>query len=302
MQAWEHQSIFSEYLAEEDLVANALQSHRRPRSLIPSERTSILQDVEQALTRLELSLAGQERELHWISQLRALIQGVAAQEPARTPVEQFGQLYHLRKWIFWVPVSLLQAQDTQPPPVITSAYVYATSLALEPLFPDLGSSFCSAMALSPLESVLKAMSTMQAQSKSSATSDHLTQLMRFPTEAGLDYRTRAIRNEQSTIQQPPVTIALPEPRMPASQTGNLSPAFAPSTPQYATPQPGSGAYSSWLEVPITHHGFSHGTQGWGRRSPAFEPVSRPSQEGDDYYGYIPMGYRGGFVQPSPVWT
>ena len=302
MQAGEHQSIFSEYLAEEDLVANALQSHRRPRSLIPSERATILQNVEQALTVLEVSLAGQERELHWTSQLRALIQGIAAQEPAITPEEQFGQLYHLRKWLFWVPTSLLQGRDPQPPAMITSAYFYATSLALEPLFPDLGSSFCSAMAVSPLESVLKAMSTMQAQIKPSATSNHLTQLMRFPTEAGLDYRTRAIRNEQATTQQPPVTITLSEPWIPASRMGNLSPAFAPSTPQHAGPQPGSGAYSSWLEVPITRHGFSDGTQSWGRMSPAFEAVSRHSQAGDDYYGYIPMGYRGGFVQPSPIWT
>jgi hypothetical protein len=86
-------------------------------------------------------------EAYWVDQLLSYLQRLQATPPAQSPEEQFSQSYMMRKWLFWVPVSLLQRQGGKGPAMLTLAHFYATALTLEPLFPDLGASFCSALAL-----------------------------------------------------------------------------------------------------------------------------------------------------------
>lgn len=299
MQSWKNESLFAEYIAEEDLVASALRTHRRQPSIDPSERGTILQNTMQALQMLHMALGGQELELHWVNQLLTYVQRLQTLSPAKTAEEQFRQLYYLRKWLFWVPVSLLQRRSGEGPAMLTLSYFYATALTLEPLFPDLGSSFCSAIALPPLEAIIDGMDAMQAQRAMDATSIEIASLMQFPRQTTLSYRARAAQTNQTILQQPSPMVTLSETwSYPSVTVGNLSPAFAPSTPQYTTPQSGSSSQSPWLEVPTSYSGFSHGTQSWGMASPGF-----PSQD-EQIYGYMSSmgGFRGGFVQPTPVWT
>lgn len=301
MQSWKHESLFAEYIAEEDLVGSAFRSHRRQPSINPSERATILQNTLAALQRLQMALGGSELELHWVNQLTTYVQRLQTLDPARAAEEQFSQLYYLRKWLFWVPVSLLQRRGGQGPALLTLAYFYATALTVEPLFPDLGSSFCSAIALPPLEAIINAMDVMQSQRAMDATSIEIANLLQFPRQTALSYRARATQTNQAVLQQPSAMAALSE-TWNYPGIGNLSPAFAPSTPLYTTPQSGSSTQSPWLEVPSANPGFGHGTQSWGMASPGF-PTARQVQD-EQIYGYMSSmgGYRGGFVQPTPVWT
>ena len=236
-----------------------------------------------------------------MNQLYTYIQRLQSLEPAKTAEEQFTQLYYLRKWLFWIPVSLLQRRGGQEPAMLTLAYFYATALTLEPLFPDLGSSFCSAIALPPLEAIINVMDIMHSRRPINATSIEIVSLMQFPQQTALGYRTRAAQTNQTILQQPSPMVTLSE-AWSYPTIGNLSPAFAPSTPLYTTPQPVSSAQSPWLEVPSAHPGFGHGTQSWGMASPGFPSADQIQDE--QLYGYMSSmgGFRGGFVQQTPVWT
>ena len=197
-------------------------------------------------------------------------------------------------------MSLLQRRGGQGPALLTLSYFYATALTVEPLFPDLGSSFCSAIALPPLEAIVTAMDIMQSQRVMDATSVEIASLLQYPRQTALSYRARATQTNQTILQHPPVIASLSE-AWNYPSIGNLSPAFAPSTPLYTTPQSSSSSQSPWLEVPSAIPGFGHGTQSWGMASPGF-PTERQVQD-EQIYGYMSsMGYRGGFVQPTPVWT
>ena len=298
MQSWKHESLFAEYIAEEDLVATSLRAHRRHPSINPSERKIILQSTTQALQNLQSALAGQDLELHWVNQLLTYVQRLHNLDPASTAEEQFNQLYYLRKWLFWVPVSLLQQQRGQGPAMLTLSYFYATAMALEPLFPDLGSSFCGAIALPPLETIIGVMNTMRPEHSANT---GIATLMQFPRQTALSYRSRATLARPS-IMQPSTMINISPDTLSYASIGNMSPAFAPS-PLHYTPQSASTSYSPWLQVPSMHAGFSYGTESWGATSPGF-PAHDMQEE--QMYGYMSstlggQHYRGGFV-PTPIWT
>ena len=297
MQSWKHESLFAEYIEEEDLVASAHRTHRRQPSINPTERATVLQNTVSSLQRLQSGLGGQDLELHWVGQLLAYVQRLQNIPAAKSAEEQFSHLYYLRKWLFWVPISLLQRRGGQGPAMLTLSYFYATALTLESLFPDLGSSFCSAIALPPLEAAINVMDIMQSQLTIDATSNEIASLMRFPRQTAVNYRAQATHINQTILQQPSAIMSLSE-AWTYPSIGNLSPAFAPSTPMYTTPQSGSSSHSPWLEIPSMNLGFSQGTQSWGTASPGFPSVA------DDHYGYMASmgGFRGGFVHPLQVWT
>jgi hypothetical protein len=254
-------------------------------------------------------------EAYWVDQLLSYLQRLQATPPAQSPEEQFTQSYMLRKWLFWVPVSLLQRQGGKGPAMLTLAHFYAAALTLEPLFPDLGASFCSALALPALENIINVTTAMRSEQGLDSASSEIASLMQFPQQAAFNYRSQLMQSHPGVSMQPtPITYDFSADMSNYAATGNLSPAFAPSTPHY-TPSASSLSSSStaYLEVPSSQNsqtGFSYGTSSWGAMpSPGFPPQAYTSGlEGGDMYdmsglslGGVP-GFRGGFVSPLPIWT
>ena len=304
MQSWKYESLFAEYITDEDLVATCFRTHRRKPSINPTERATLLHQTVQALQRAQIALIGNDVELHWLNQLITYVQRLQSQNPAQNAEEQFSQMYYLRKWLFWVPISLLQQRGTSGATLVTLAHFYSVALALEPLFPDLGSSFCGALALPPLEGIINVTNSMQSERSSFQKANELVSLMQFPQQTAVNYRTRTLQAQQLALQQESSMININPDALSYASMGNLSPAFVPSPLYHGTPQSASSAQSPFLEVPTPQSGFSYGIQSWGMvPSPGFPAQTFASQE-DQMYGYVPSlsGFRGGFVPPAPVWT
>lgn len=322
MQSWKHESLFTELIAEEDLVADSFRAHRRRASVSASDRAVILQNIVQSLQRLQYGLVGLDMEAYWVEQLLSYLQRLQVTPPAQTPEEQFSQLYVLRKWLFWVPISLLQRQGGKGPAMLTLAHFYAAALTIEPLFPDLGASFCSALALPSLENIINFTTAMRTEQGLDGASSEIASLMQFPQQAAFSYRSRLMQAQPgATIQPTPIAYDFNSDLINYATTGNLSPAFAPSTPHYDPSASASASASSsstpYLEVPSSQTqtaqtGFSYGTSSWGAMpSPGFPPQAYTTGlEGDmyDMNGLSLSGvqgvpsFRGGFVSPLPIWT
>lgn len=301
MQSWKHDSVFAEYLAEEDIFAASFQSHQQQRVVSPAERNAVLQNTTHALQRLQLALAGHEIELRRANELLEYVQRLRGVDPPDSAEEQFNHLYYLRKWMFWVPVSLLQQPSGgQGPAVMTIAHFYSTVLDLEPLFPDLGPSFCAALALPAIEAVFSTMSTMQASQHLNPVVQEVRSMMQHPQNAALSYRSRSMLGQTTFMPQMPVTTISPD-ALSYTTVGSLSPAFRPSP--LDTPQ-SSSSYSSYLEVPnaLPSSGFTYGTQNWGSTaSPGFPDMASGYEvEDPESYG----AFRAGLVatSPVPIWT
>lgn len=316
MQSSRQESSFADSLAEEELISESYRTHRRRPSIDPGTRTAILQRAVQALQRAQMALAGHETELDWINQLCAYVQRLQAANQARTPEEQFFQLYYLRKWLFWVPVSLLQQAQGQGPAMLVLAHFYAVSLAMEPLFPDLGASFCSALGLAPLDAIIRITDAMQTEQAMSPGLMEIASVMQYPKQMALQYRTGAMQQYQQILTQQDSSydyVNLSPETLRSTSIGNLSPAFAPPSLHYSASQSSSGSQTPFLEVPTpTSHpqvqqqqqlGFSYGTQSWGVPSPGLPPAYGYQTEDDEslYGGYM-SDFRGGFVPHQSIWT
>ncbi|KAK3725424.1 hypothetical protein LTR37_000394 [Vermiconidia calcicola] len=301
MQSWKHESLFANDIAEEELVAGSLLSYSTKPLANPSDRVSILQNIMQALQRVQLALVGHEQELHWLNQLFIYVQRLQSLNPAQTAEEQFSQLYYLRKWLFWVPISLLQRNAGQGPAMLTLAHFYATALALEPLFPELGSSFCSEMALTPLEAILNVTDAMQSEQTTQPRSTDIAVFLQFPLQMALSYRSRALQAQQMGVNQEPALVG--QETWGYATMGSISPAFTPPSLHYGTSQPASTAQSPFLEVPSTYQGLNYGTQGWGVPSPGL-PAQTYGNQDEHIYEYMSStgNSRSGFVAPVPIWT
>lgn len=300
MHSWKYESIFAEYITEEDLFVGAYPS-RRP-SLDEENRNTILSNTIHASQRLQGFVVGHEAESYWIGQLLQYLQRLHVSSPAQTPDEQYSHLYLLRKWLFWVPTLLLQTQGGRGPALLTLSHFYATALALEPLYPDLGSAFCARVALSPLEQIISVTDAMQSQRVMDQNSMEIASLMHFPQQMALDFRNRVIQSQQMAMQHGSPMVVTPD-TLNYTSIGNPSPAFAPSL-LHPVPSQSAAMHASYLEVPSVPPSFTSVQTGWSAMpSPNFPPQSYTPREEQQIYGYSLGGFRGGFVNtPDPIWT
>ncbi|KAF2691769.1 hypothetical protein K458DRAFT_398181 [Lentithecium fluviatile CBS 122367] len=194
MQPWRHESMFADYIAEHSPVSN--KSFMNPISSPISqdarrEHLTIISDIQKSLQRVQpyLSLNRHEQEGKWVDQLRGYMERLKTSTAAQAAEEQFVQLYALRKWLFWVPISLLAANGTDATVLVVIAHFYATALALEPMFPDIGSVFCANLALAPLEEIILIVQGYQNPSYDDRTQS-VSYLIQFPSDMASSYKTR----------------------------------------------------------------------------------------------------------------
>lgn len=305
MQGLRQESVFSDFINEEvDLEVNY---PRRP-SVDARDRNGILQNVIQAVESIRGAVATHEHESYWIGQLLAYLLRLQGSEPAHTADEQFRQLYALRKWLFWMPVALLQQQGGQGPAMLVLAHFYATALALEPLFPDLGPFFCARFALTPLDIIIGVTNDMQTKhGYNQSTSMEIASLMQYPRQAAMNFRTRRLQTPPTILpsQPQPLLDALDVGTLAYSTIGNLSPAFAPAPLSYV---PEHSSSSSFLDVPQLHGGSAFGTPDWSTApSPqhytsdlySYSDQTGPNQE---MFDYGMATFDRGFVPTTPIWA
>lgn len=273
------------------------------------EHLNALTDIHASLQRLQPYLSRTDQESKWVDQLKGYLDRLRSSPQPQTPEEQFNQLYALRKWLFWVPISLLATRRGDGNVLVVLAHFYATALALEPMFPDVASVFVADLSVRPLENIIQ---TVQAYQDLRFTSDLQTMLylVQFPTDILASYKTRREWSRQqstniSPVQQPSypletINLDLENQLAQFSYGQSLSPAFAPSPLTFLPPGMSSTPTSPYLEVPrptVDAFGTTSYATPLGSPAAVLPPYSAP-QEHAFTFG-MPSGY--GFVA-TPIWT
>jgi len=283
MQSWKHESLFADLVNDEEFFAD-LSTMPTSITVDTTERTAILQSTMQSLQRLQLSLIGDETEAYWIGQLIAYLQRLHASVPAQTADEQFSHLYLLRKWIFWVPIQLLQGKGGQGPALLTLAHFYATALAIEPLFPDLGSNFCAKVAWAPLEAIITVTNAMQSEHAMDQASTEIASLMQFPQRMALSFQAKIVHVQQAKLAAESPYLDLDPNAFEYTSIGTVSPAFATPALHYSPPPTHSNRSSTYLDVPLGNADYVYGLQHWRAvPSPGFPPAEYAAH--DDFQAY-----------------
>ncbi|KAF1998356.1 hypothetical protein P154DRAFT_439388 [Amniculicola lignicola CBS 123094] len=315
MQPWRHESLFADYIAEHTPMPSknfmnpistpiTQEAHR--------EHLNIIADINGSLQRLQPYLNRQDQEGKWVDQLRGFMDRLRVSSPPQTSEEQFAQLYALRKWLFWVPISLLAAKRGDATVLVVLAHFYAAALALEPLFPDVGAVFCANLSLQPLQEITQIVQSYQDERYDQRT-QAVSYLIQYPSDVATAFKTRRdwIRQqagEASPVQHPSYGLEtlnvdighLAQYSYPPS----LSPAFAPSPLTFLPPGLQSGPTSPYLEVPRTaveQYGTSTYASPLGSPATVPPPYSVPEEHVFSFGMPMSMGYPSGFVA-TPIWT
>jgi hypothetical protein len=312
MQTWRHESLFADYITEHTPMANRhfmnpvntplAQDARR-------EHLNALSDIHASLQRLQPYLNRNDQETKWVDQLKGYLDRLRTSAQPQTPEEQFNQLYALRKWLFWVPISLLAAKRGDLTVLVVLAHFYATALALEPMFSDVASVFVADLSLRPLEDIIQVVQGYQDPRYDSRVQT-MSYLVQFPIDMVSSYKTRRDWARQqvtniSPIQQPyaleTLNLDLEGQIAQYSYGQSLSPAFAPSPLTFLPPSMSSTPTSPYLEVPRTAVDV-YGTTSYA--SPMGSPTTvMPSYSAPQAFNYaMSSGYSTGFVQAQPIWT
>jgi hypothetical protein len=314
MQPWRHESMFADYIAEHSPMPNKSFMHGLSSPISQAARDEhlrTLSTIQASLQRLQPYLNRHDQEYKWSDQLRGYIDRLKASNPAQTAEEQFGQLYALRKWLFWVPISLLAAKRGDVTVMVVLAHFYATAVALEPMFRDIGSVFCANLSLSPLEEIVHIVQSYQDPRYDQRT-QAISYLIQSPSEMASSYKTRREwarqqAGEHSPVQQPynmeALNLDIDNQITQYSYGQSLSPAFAASPLTFVSPTLASGQTSPYLEIPRSSvdHGYVTSSYAAPIGIPATIHPPYPMPDEHVFSFGMPMGYPGGFVA-TPIWT
>jgi hypothetical protein len=325
MQTWRSESALADLINQHGIAPT--QTFANESNLVSAEsrqeHLGILQRIQSALQRLQPYLVSCEQESRWIDQLSGYIQRLRTSNPPQTSEEQFTQLYALRKWLFWVPVTLLSSRKGDIFTLLVLSHFYSVALALEPVFSHIGGPFLANIALPPLEELIRIINTVQASSNFTSMTQAAALMMEFPRETLTKYQSQKDWSQQrhqqqaespQSLQQHPygletLNLELGNHIAEFGYNQSLSPAFAPS-PLHPSPSsilPGTAPRSPYLEVPrpgVEMFGYSSTGSSYSTplASPAVQQTAFKQEEETSFSFNMPFGYSAGFVAPAAVWT
>ncbi|KAI8932843.1 hypothetical protein NX059_010326 [Plenodomus lindquistii] len=324
MQPWRHESLFADYIADHTPMPNRHFMNPINTPISPDaqrEQLNSLAEIHASLQRMQPYLNRHEQETKWVDQLKSYLDRLRSTGQPQTPEEQFNHLYALRKWLFWVPISLLAAKCGDVNVLVVLAHFYATALALEPMFPDVASAFVADLSLRPLEEINEVVRGFQ-DTRYDTRIQTMSYLVQFPNDMVSTYKTRRDWTRQqmaalSSLQQQPAyameSINLDLENQIAQysygQSQSLSPAFAPSPLAFQPPSMSSTPTSPYLEVPRavaeaystnTYASSSSYASPLGSPAALLPPYAAPQDHAYTQYG-MHSGFPSGFVA-TPIWT
>lgn len=263
-------TIFEEYLASapvEPLQPSDSSSFPEANLRLPDNNETI-HAIQASLRRLQAAIQLPEDDQKLIKRMDALMDSFLSAPMADGPKDQFERLYNLRKMLFWLPVNLLLSRHGDIHSLLVLSHYYATALALETVFPDIGAPFLASLAASPLEQIIKILQACQITQIHDPLAQAAAALLDFPQDALAQYGSRrswavqraaiqAQAQAQAQVQQFQTEAMgydlinqlgdLPIPQ------GGMSPAFPPSmlllTPPPISAQLPQPMSSPFLAVP-----------------------------------------------------
>lgn len=276
---------------------------------------NVLQSVVLAWSHLQPFTVGRP-EHGLIEQFQDYVQRLLAIQPAQSAEEQFSHLYALRKWLFWVPATILRDTPHDYLTLVFLAHLYAMALAFEPLFPDVAGPLISTISLTPLENLLSTVDELRQNPLNSNLSEldvrNILSLAIWPQQIAQADRTRrygSIYGTSALIGSPTGFDTFSFDLDQAGQTFRLpqpSPAF---TPQHESRQSISSTWSSgagssgsaYLELPM----LASNSPALSRSYPASDlpSMSTGFDPNEALFTESQFDYSVGFVHsPPPLWT
>ncbi|KAJ9612988.1 hypothetical protein H2200_002929 [Cladophialophora chaetospira] len=201
MRQWINESDLARYLENQRTVARA----RTPATptmphaqlSIPHEDLRRVEQITTALHNLRLRLSTSEELAEHAGRLVDYLQDLQRDLSTQAPEHAFSRLQPLRDLIFWLPPLILHAGESDLAPLTLLSHLYASALAVEPLFPDIGGAYLGSMSVLPLERVHDMLRTRRTTQPQDTSIQVALSLIDVPVQIMTSYRLRQRHNSQT---------------------------------------------------------------------------------------------------------
>lgn len=149
--------------------------------------------------------------------------------PNQTPEQSFERIQILRRWLFWLPPSMLRNSDSDINALPILAQFYAIGISLDIFFPELGGAYLGAPTVEPIEEIYRIIATHSATDPFNADLRLALTLMDLPRGIVARYRSRLPWSPRSSIDQ-----YSPGPPSPYHHTMHEYPLVTSSSPDSAS--------------------------------------------------------------------
>ncbi|KAG0158485.1 hypothetical protein PDIDSM_6000 [Penicillium digitatum] len=166
--------------------------------------------------------------------------------PNQTAEQSFESIQTLRRWLFWLPPSMLRNSESEINTLPILAQFFAVGISLDRFFPELGGAYLGAPSISPIEEMHRIIATHNAADPFNTELRLALELMNLPRSIVSRYRYRLPLpwSPRSSVDH-----YSPGPPSPFHHNIHEYPLVASSSPASASPS--YAAYTPPLQSPPT---------------------------------------------------
>lgn len=164
--------------------------------------------------------------------------------PNQTAEKSFENIQTLRRWLFWLPPSMLRNSESDISALPILAQFFAIGVSLDRFFPDLGGAYLGALSIGPIEEMYQIIANHNATDPFNPELRLALSLMDLPRGIVARYRSRLPWSPRSSVDHyspgppSPYRHALHEyPLVASSSPASASPSYAAYTPPLNSPPP-----------------------------------------------------------------
>ncbi|KAL7795046.1 hypothetical protein V8C37DRAFT_54205 [Trichoderma ceciliae] len=192
MDAWKHESEFTDFIAESSTFPTAPASpdpEHRPTQPRKDDIEAYQRTLEQVI-RVETHLKHFKEDTTQMQHLISFLKGSRKISPTLSIAQQFERLQPLRTWLFWVPVGYLQSHQGSANSLVAIAHLYTVALLMERLFPEIGAAYFGSLSMTPIEEIARRLMSLNVASPVKGTFQTPLTLMEFPIDTVSEFRSR----------------------------------------------------------------------------------------------------------------
>lgn len=264
-----------------------------------------LDQTIQALKLTQKRVSHNPEHSQRLGELLDFVQKFREDLPTQTPEQSFERSIILRRWLFWLPPSMLRGGDSEITALAIISQFFAVGITLDRFFPKMGGAYLGSLSVGPIEEMYRIVVAHSATDPFSADLRLAPTLMDFPRRVVAQYRSRLPWSPGGSI----VEHYSPGPSSPYPHALHDYPLASSSSPISASPS--HAAYTPPLQSPsaVTVAGspFHVSDGGYITVAPSHHSLYPPSPQlqldtSDAQLGLPGLGHHAGSIPPSSAFT
>ncbi|KAJ5614631.1 hypothetical protein N7528_008285 [Penicillium herquei] len=178
-----------------------------------------------------------------LSELVDYVQQFRKDYPKQTSDQVFERIQILRRWLFWLPASMLRGGDSDINALAVLSQFFAVGVALDHFYPEMGGAYLGALSIGPIEETYRILAAHSTTDPYNAELRLAMTLMDLPRRAVAHYRNRLAWSPRPSVEHYSPGPSSPYhghglheyPLVSSSSPASASPSYAAYTPPLQSP-------------------------------------------------------------------